>query len=109
MRRISKIMAAKPFHHAAREEKTLGVFPAHADTRAVAAELGNAFGNIAERGESVLERAGKASFRRTPVVDGDDDGAGLDREQARLPVMGFEIAGNPTAAMEKHHRRRFFA
>jgi hypothetical protein len=27
-------------------------------------------------------------------------------EQARLPVVGFEIAGDPTAAVEKHHRRR---
>src|SRR5258708_10504172 len=119
MRRISKIMAAKPFHHAAREEKTLGVFgargkarvllgvsvvssdighgigqqfpgemdagvaagdrhsccqiaaaavPGPADTPAAPAELGNASGNIAKRGESLLQLAWQARFPLTPVV-----------------------------------------
>ena len=34
------------------------------------------------------------------------ESAGLDRKQARLPVMGFEIAGDPAAAMKEHHGRR---
>jgi hypothetical protein len=34
--------------------------------------------------------------------EADDDGACLDCEQTRLPVMRFEIAGDPTAAVEKH-------
>ncbi len=38
--------------------------------------------------EGVLECAGKARLRRPPIIDGDDDGAGLHREVARLPVMG---------------------
>ncbi len=84
-----------------------GAIAGHADARQIAAEFGDAFDDVAHGGKTVLERTGKAGFRRPPVVDGDDDGAGLDRQQARLPVMGFEIAGDPAAAMEKHHRRRF--
>ena len=63
--------------------------------------------DVARGREGVLERAGKARFRRAPVIDRDHDRAGLDREQPRLPVMGFEIAGDPAAAMEEHHGRRF--
>src|SRR5260221_12380980 len=50
MRRISKIMAAKPFHHAAREEKTLGVFGARGKARVllgvsvVSSDIGHGIG-----------------------------------------------------------------
>ena len=77
----------------------------YADAGGISPELANAFENVAHRGEGVLERAGKADFWRTSVVDGDDDGAGFDREPARLPVMGLEIAGDPAATVEKHHGR----
>ena len=83
-----------------------GAVAGDADARAIAAELGDARDDVARGGKAVLEGAGKARFRRAPIVDGDDDGAGLDGEQARLPVMGFEIAGDPAAAVEKHHGRR---
>jgi len=67
--------------------------------------LGKARKDIARGRKTVLERTWKSRFRRPPVVDGDDDRAGLDREQSRLPVVGFEVAGDPAAAVEKHHGR----
>src|SRR5207245_11136765 len=85
-----------------------GAVPGHAHARTISAELGNVSDHVTRGGEGVLERAGKARLRRAPVVDGDHDGAGLDREQTRLPVMGFEIAGDPAAAVEEHYRRRSF-
>ena len=90
-----------------RRQIAAGAVAGHADARAVAAELGNAREHVAHGGEGVLERAGKARFRRAPVIDRYHHGAGLDREQPGLPVMGFEIAGDPAAAVEKHHGRRF--
>ena len=84
-----------------------GAVAGDADARGIAAEFGDAGDDILGGREGILEGAGKAHLGRAAVVDGDHDGAGLDGEQARLPVMGFEIAGNPAAAMEEHHRRRF--
>ena len=49
----------------------------------------------------------KETYGHAAGGDG-SSGAGLNGEQARLPVMGFQIAGDPAAAMEKHHGRRFF-
>ena len=90
-----------------RRQIAAGAVAGDADARCISAEFGDARDHVAHGGKAVLERAGKARFRRAPIVDGDHDGAGFDREQARLPVMGFEIAGDPAAAMEKHHGRRF--
>src|ERR1700716_4103810 len=80
--------------------------PSH--TPVTSAEPGDAFDNVAHGSEAVLERAREGRFWWAPVVDRDDDSAGLDGEQTRLPVMGFEVACDPTAAVEKHHGRRFF-
>ena len=89
-----------------RRQIAAGAVAGDAEARIVAAELGDPRNDVARRGETILERAGKTRFRRPPVVNGDDDRAGLDRQQPRLPVMGFEIAGDPAAAMEEHHGRR---
>ena len=72
-----------------------------AEARIVSTELADPPKDIARRCETILERAGKTRFRRAPVVDRDDDRAGLDRQQPGLPVMGFEIAGDPAAAVEE--------
>ena len=90
-----------------RRQIAAGAVAGDTETRGISAEPGDACDHVAHGRKAVLERAGKARFGRAPVVDGDDDGAGLNGEQACLPVMGFEIAGDPAAAMEKHHGRRF--
>jgi hypothetical protein len=81
----------------------------HADALVVAAELGDAGDDVLCRCEGILERTGKPHLGRAAIIDRDDDRAGLDRKPARLPVMGVEIAGDPAAAVEEHHRRRFVA
>jgi len=88
-------------------EIAAGAVTGDADAADVTAEFTDASDNVAKCGKGVLERAGKARFRRSAIGDGDDDRAGLDREPARLPVMGVEIAGDPAAAMEEHHGRHF--
>ena len=83
-------------------EIAAGAVAGDADAAVIAAELGDAGDDVPGRGEGILERAGKAHLGRAAIIDGDDDGAGLDREPARLPVMGVEIAGDPAAAVEEH-------
>src|ERR1700687_3989233 len=65
--------------------------PGHAHARSVSAEFSDARDDVAHGSEAVIECAGKARFWRAPVVNGDNDGAGLDGEQARLPVTRFEM------------------
>ena len=77
-----------------------------ADARGIAAEFGDARDDVLHGGEGILEGAGKAHLGRAAIIDGHHDGAGLDGEQARLAVMGVEIARNPAAAVEEQHRRR---
>src|ERR1700730_10947797 len=93
----------------ASREIAAGAVAGQADAKTIAAEFGDVFDDVAHGGKSILERAGKARFGRTPVIDRDHHGTGLDREPARLPVMGVESAGAPAAAMEEHHGRRFFS
>src|SRR6266702_1707231 len=83
-----------------------GAVAGNAKSLGIAAKFRDAVEDIAGRGEGVLEGAGKARFGWTPIVDRDDDRAGLDREIARLPVVSLEIARDPAAAVEEHHRRR---
>ena len=88
-----------------RRQIAAGAVAGHADARTVAAEFSHPREHVAHGGEGVLERAGKARFRRAPVIDRYHHGAGLDRQQPGLPVVGFEIAGDPAAAVEKYHGR----
>ena len=46
-----------------------GAVTGDADALDVAAELGDAFDDVPDGGERVLERAGKAHLGRAPVVD----------------------------------------
>jgi hypothetical protein len=89
-----------------RRQIAAGAVAGDADARSISAELGDARDHVTCGGEAVLEGAWKTRLGRAAVIDGDDHGAGLNREQARLPVMGFKIAGDPAAAMEKYNGRR---
>jgi hypothetical protein len=67
----------------------------------IAAELCEAACDIAHGGKGVLEGAWKPHLGRPSIIHGDDHGAGLDCEIARLSIMGLEVARDPAATVEK--------
>jgi hypothetical protein len=57
--------------------------------------------HVTDRPKAILERRWEGHFRRTPIVDRNDDGAGLNRKPSRLPVMRVQVACYKPAAMKK--------
>ena len=57
--------------------------------------------HVTDGPKAILERRWEGHFRRTPIVDRNDDGAGLNGKPSRLPVMRVQIACYKPAAMKK--------
>jgi hypothetical protein len=57
--------------------------------------------HVTDGAKAILERRREGRFRRTPIVDRNDDGAGLNRKPSRLPVMRVQIACYKPAAMKE--------
>ena len=88
-----------------RRQVAPGTVAGHCDAAGVAAELPDLLDRPDGGGQAIVVRRGERVLRRQPVVDRQHRNAGLAAEQARLVVMGLEVAHDEPATVEEHDGR----